>query len=93
LTKEEKIQNLIAQNRDLEGVLRLLKEEGGCITIYDDIGNKKMVKGVMGGYAVREVTGTGWKKTQPPIGIGGLDRSWLGKKALVILLEEPLETA
>lgn len=81
--KDEKIEMLIIQKRELAGVIRLLKEEGGCATISDDIGNKKMVKGTIGGFAIREAT----NERKLGVSITGLDRSWQGEKVLCLLLE------
>ena len=82
LAKDEKIKTLTTQKRDLEDIVRLLKEEGGCVTISDDVGNKKMVKGTIDGFSVRQTT-----SSRRNIAIHGLDKSWLGKKVLLVLLE------
>ena len=56
--------------------------KGECVTISDDAGNKKMIHGSMEGFAVRQTT-----SVRRNIVIRGLDKSWLGKKVLLVLLE------
>jgi len=85
-TKDEKIKILTDQKRDLEGIIRLLKEESGCVTISDDIGNKKMVKGTIGGFSVRTAV---TRKKLPGVCITDLDWSWMGGKVLCLLIEPP----
>jgi len=84
LEKDEKIKMLTTQKHDLEGIIRLLKEEGGCATISDDIGNKKMVKGTIGGFSVR----TAVTRKKLGVSIADLDQSWQNGKILCIFLED-----